>query len=70
MKIIMGGNGSRREIRINLEDEQGNYIVLLGTEANDYRPFYATQLDEGEDERLRKWLHDIHLSRQLSKDIE
>lgn len=57
MRISMGSEFGSRSKFLRIDDDNGHWIVLEGESSNHHIPFYGMTLDEGEEERLRKWLN-------------
>jgi len=70
MKIFLGAYfDGKRYARINADDSKGNYIILFGHQPDIYSPVRGIQLNDGEDERLKKWLHDINLAKLIEENL-
>lgn len=56
MKIFFGANIQDMTLSVKIVNDIGDFIVLEGKDCRDLIPYYGIELNEGEQQRLTKWL--------------
>lgn len=56
MKIFLAPRFDLFVLEVKVVNDIGDWIVLQGKNCSDLMPFHGVELDEGEQQKLTKWL--------------